>query len=257
MNATPSYVREPVVHLSLAHEKIAVVRMEDRASRNCASACFIEDLNAAFKAIGSNSTVSIVVIHGYENYFCCGGTREELLFLAEGKAQFTHFDFYDIFLRCELPVIAALQGHAIGAGLAFASYADIMILAEESVYTANFLQYGFTPGVGATSIIPKKFGATLGWEMMMTARNYFGRELRGRGAPVMVLPRAEVIAAAMSIASEMVEIPVMALKELKQMYVQSIRAEVNAAIQRELGAHERIFSSGTTRERIESIYKPL
>jgi polyketide biosynthesis enoyl-CoA hydratase PksI len=231
--------------------------MEDRASRNCATPAFIEDLTAAFREIGANPKASVVVIHGYDNYFCCGGTREELLFLASGKAQFTHFDFYDILLRCQLPVIAALQGHAIGAGLGFGAYADMMILAEEAVYNANFLQYGFTPGVGATLMIPRKFGATLGWEMMWTARNYFGRDLRERGAPMSVLPKAEVIAGALSIAREMAETPLIALKELKQLYVQSLRLELDGAIQRELQAHDRIFSNPKARERIDSIYKPL
>jgi polyketide biosynthesis enoyl-CoA hydratase PksI len=132
-----------------------------------------------------------------------------------------------------------------------------MILAEEAVYSANFLQYGFTPGVGASFMIPRKFGATLGWEMMWTARNYFGRELRGRGVPMSVLPKGEVIPGALSIAREMAELPLVGLKELKHLYVQSLRPELDAAIQRELQAHDRIFSDPNASERIDAIYKTL
>jgi polyketide biosynthesis enoyl-CoA hydratase PksI len=249
--------REKVVHLSWTGDKIAVVRMEDRASRNCTSPALIEDLTTAFTSISENPNASVVVIHGYENYFCCGGTRDELLLIASRKAEFTHFDFYDLLLRCELPVIAALQGHAIGAGLGLAAYADMMILAEEAVYSANFLQYGFTPGVGATYMLPRKFGSTLGWEMMFTARNYFGRELRERGAPLMVLPKREVISGALGMAAEMATIPLVALKELKQLYVQSIRQDLEAAIRKELAAHQRIFANPNAPERIRSMYNAL
>ncbi|HEY0792105.1 MAG TPA: enoyl-CoA hydratase-related protein, partial [Chthoniobacterales bacterium] len=93
---------------------IALITLEDRATKNRFSAALLDGLERAFFQAETNPDTRVVMITGYENYFCCGGTKEELLLLASGQARFTDFSFYDRLLRCECPVVAAMQGHAIG-----------------------------------------------------------------------------------------------------------------------------------------------
>ena len=51
-----------------------------------------------------------------------------------------------------------MQGHGIGGGFVVGLFADFVILSRESVYSTNFMKYKFTPGMGATYIVPKKIG---------------------------------------------------------------------------------------------------
>lgn len=245
-----------VVRVEWPERTIAVVVLEDRASRNSFSPAFIEGVTHAFGEIASNPEARVVVVHGYDSYFCCGGTKEELLLLAEGKAKFTDFTFYDLMFRCEIPVVAALQGHAIGAGLVFGCYADVLVLAEESLYSANFMRYGFTPGMGATCVIPRRFGLTLGWEMLLTGRSYHGGELRTRGAQVSVVRRTHVVAGAMETARELADKPLVALKELKRRWVDSFREELASAVRKEVEMHRVTFPLPEVRERIARLTDP-
>lgn len=64
-------------------------------------------------------------------------------------------------LYCKIPVIAAMQGHAIGAGWAMGLFCDYTIFSEESVYQSPYMRYGFTPGAGSTLIFPQRFGKIL------------------------------------------------------------------------------------------------
>jgi len=235
-------------------DTIAVVSMEDRATKNRFSEALIDGLRHVFHEIERQPLARVVVVHGYDQYFCCGGTEAELLLLASGKVQFTAFAFYDQLLKCNLPVIAAMQGHAIGGGLVFGAYADLMVLAEECLYSANFMEYGFTPGLGATCIIPKKFGLTLGWEMLFTARNYHGGELRERGAPVRVAPRGDVLRLSMELARDLAGKPVEALKELKRCFAESLQADLQTAVQKELRMHQVTFLRPEVQERIAARY---
>ena len=73
-----------------------------------------------------------------------------------GKLKFTDVAFFRLLLDCEIPVVAALQGHCIGGGFAFACFADLFVLAEEACVSTNFMTYGFTPGMGATYIVPNQ-----------------------------------------------------------------------------------------------------
>jgi polyketide biosynthesis enoyl-CoA hydratase PksI len=243
-----------VIKLRWLDGVVAVVSMEDRASKNRSSEDFMSGIDAAFRAIEANPQTRVVVITGYDNYFCCGGTREELLLVASRQAKFTDFAFYDQLLRCELPVVAAMQGHAIGGGLVFGAYADIIVLAEECLYSTNFMHYGITPGIGATWVIPHKFGNTLGWEMLLTAKNYFGRELRDRGAPVRVVQKTDVLQLSLSLAQEIAEKPLVALKELKRCFYESVRDEHIAAVEKELRMQADVFAHPEVIERIQSLY---
>jgi len=246
---------EEVIKLEWLDRGIALVTMEDRSSKNRSSSEFMAGIRLVFQEITANASAKVVVITGYDNYFCCGGTRAELEILSSQKAIFTDFPFYDQLLRCELPVVAAMQGHAIGAGLAFAAYADILVMADESLYGANFLELGIPPGVGATWIIPRKFGGALGWEMLLTARNYYGRELRLRGAATNFTKKAEVVSFALSIARGIAVKPAIALRQVKRSFYESIREEFAAAIKRELQTHTIAFADPEIRERIKNSYQ--
>lgn len=231
---------------------IAIVALEEREFKNTFTPRFIEGLTTTFEAIGRSPDIRVVVVHGFDNYFCAGGTKDELRRLFEGEGQFTDLGFYDVLLRCEVPVIAAMQGHAIGGGLAFGCFADIIILGEECLYGAVFMKYGFTPGLGATYIIPRKLGLLLGTEMLMTARNYYGGELRQRGVQATVVKKKDVIPTALEIAAELADKPLLSLKLLKANQNRQILAELPAAIEREVAMHRLTFHQPEVAERIET-----
>src|SRR5690242_18120998 len=117
------------VKLQYPEPTIAQIILEDREYRNTFSTALIQGLTTAFTSLKPETKV--VIVHGYENYFCCGGTQEELLKLSEGKMTFADLGFYRLLLDCEIPTIAAMQGHALGGGLVFGCYADIILMAEE------------------------------------------------------------------------------------------------------------------------------
>lgn len=242
-----------VVKVTLLESDIVEISMEDRINRNMFSSELTTELTQAFHTLPT--TAKVVIVHGYENYFCTGGTVEELLNLFEGKMTFNDFDFYRLLLDCEIPTIAAMQGHALGGGLVFGCYADFQILSEESIYTANFMNFGFTPGMGATYIIPKKFGELLGNEMLFTARNYHGRELKERNVQCPVVKRHEVIDRAMLLAREIAEKPIDSLKLLKNNQVNLLKKDLNSVIEKELSMHEISFKKPEVKEKIIKHFK--
>lgn len=241
-----------IVTVTYPQPEIALVAMEDRTARNTFSNELTDGL---IKAFGSfHPETKVVIIHGYENYFCCGGTQEELLSLCRGEITFEELAFYRLLLDCQLPTISAMQGHALGGGLAFGCYADLIIMAEECLYSTNFMRYGFTPGMGATYIVPKKLGELLGQEMLFSAKNYHGGELKERNAQVMVIKKNEVISTALSLAKELAEKPLISLKILKAHRVQKIKEELPAIIEQEVAMHEITFKLPEVQERVEKMF---
>jgi polyketide biosynthesis enoyl-CoA hydratase PksI len=245
---------ENVVRLNYIGSEIAVVVLEDRINRNTFSRALIEGLMNVFNIISQNNMLKVVVIHGYDNYFCCGGTKEELLNIFSGKITFNDLAFYRLLLDCEIPTIAAMQGHAIGGGLAFACYADLMVIAEECLYSTNFMKYGFTPGMGATYMVPEKFGNTIGHEMLYGAKNYHGGILRDRGISIPVVKKIEVIPTALSLAKELADKPRTSLTLLKQHLIQHIKQTLPMIIEQELAMHQITFSQPEVKQRIDTLF---
>jgi len=246
----------------IRQDGVAVVIMEEKEFSNTFTHRFIKGMLAVFETIAGSPEIKAVVVHGFDNYFCCGGTKEELLSLQEGmgkeagqgQVKFTDAGFHDLFIRCEVPVIAAMQGHALGAGFVLGCTADIIIMAEQSIYAANFMKYGFTPGFGATYIVPLKLGTALGNEMLWTAKNYYGHQLRERGAPVRIVPRQQVIPTALEIAGGLAEKPLVTLKMLKKHLSNPVQVELQKIIEAEIELHRVTFPQPEVRQMIERLF---
>ncbi|WP_436626142.1 polyketide synthase [Sorangium sp. So ce136] len=233
---------------------IVQVTMQDRAQKNALSRELVAGLHQAFAAIDENERCKAVVLTGYDNYFCTGGTKDGLLSIQGGEMQFTALHLHSLALDCKVPVIAAMQGHGIGAGFTMGLFADFVVLSRESVYTCNYMSFGFTPGMGATFIVPKKLGISLGEEMLFTAGRYMGAELERRGVPFRVVPRNEVLTVALDVARSLAEKPRLSLIMLKDNLVASLRAELPAAIAQEVKMHEATFHLPEVKDRINALF---
>lgn len=239
---------------------IVQLTMQDRTHKNTFSMELMDGLRRSFELIKARSNYKVVILTGYDTYFCCGGTQESLLGISAGKFKFTDASsadtssLYSFPLDCKIPVISAMQGHGIGGGFAMGMFADFVILSRESIYTANFMKYGFTPGMGASYILPKKLGLSLAEEMMFTAGNYYGAELEKRGIPFPVLPRNEVLNHAYKLAQQLAEKPRSSLILLKDHLVANLRDELPGIIEQEVLMHEKTFHQPEVKERIMKLF---
>ena len=234
-------LRSAVVRLEWLPPGIALLRLEDRVNRNTSSPEFVAGVIEAFGVIGQMDEAKVVVVTGFDNYFACGGTREGLLAIQQGCMRFTDEQSYLMPLLCDLPVIAAMQGHAIGAGWALGLFADLAIHAEESIYQSPYMLYGFTPGAGSTFIFPERLGEPLAWEILFSGREYRGAELARRHRAILARPRSRVLATAPNIARHWAEHPRDLLISRKRASVQAIRAAIPQVFERELALHDRTF----------------
>jgi polyketide biosynthesis enoyl-CoA hydratase PksI len=133
-------------------------------------------------------------------------------------------------------------------------FADVVLLSRESVYTTNFMKYGFTPGMGATYIVPLKLGPALGHEMLFLARNYRGEELKQRGVPFTVLPRAEVVPEAIKMARQLAEKPRVSLLTLKDHLVAEQRQRLPDIVKAEVAMHAQTFHQDEVKQNILSLF---
>lgn len=244
-----------VVYLAEFDNGIVEITMRDESHCNTFSPQLIEGLYKCFDKIAKNEACKVVILTGYNSYFASGGMEEQLMQIYRGEAKCNDLDFFRLPLDCQVPVIAAMQGHGIGGGFVLGLYADFVIFSQESIYTTNFMKYGFTPGIGSTLILPEKIGQRLGNELMYTARNYRGKELAERGVTFPVIPRKEVINHARNVANMLSSKRRLSLITLKKHLTSKIRSNISIFIEEEVKMHEKTFHQPEVATRINELFK--
>ena len=245
---------QSVVDLHEIEAGIVQVTMQDRVNKNTFSNELMLGLIRSFESIKADPRCKVVILTGYDSYFASGGTQEGLLDIYEGRMKFTDANIYSLALECKVPVISAMQGHGIGGGFVMGLFSDFVILSRESVYTTNFMRYGFTPGMGATLILSKKLGFSLAEELLLNAGNYRGAELEKRGIPFPVLPRVEVLNYAVELARQIAEKPRLSLITLKDHLVAPLREQLPEIIKQEVEMHEKTFHQPEVKDRIIALF---
>jgi polyketide biosynthesis enoyl-CoA hydratase PksI len=186
-------------------KQIVTLRMQDTTNKNVFSHAFVEAFLSNFDEI-EKAEPRVLIIQGLSDVFSGGADRESLMELAAGKLVVRDLVLSERLIHARFPIISAMEGHAMGGGLVIGLCSDIVLMALESRYGAVFINMGFTPGMGTTTLLPLLVGPYVAAEMMMTGRRYRGKELKGLGVRANdIVPKAEVLPKARDLALQIAE----------------------------------------------------
>lgn len=148
------------------------------------------------------------------------------------------------------PVIAAVQGAAIGGGLGLACSADFRIAAPEARFAANFARLGFHQGFGLTVTLPAIVGAQRSLEMLYTGRRVRGEEAARIGLADKLVPADQLRPAAYEMAAEIAASAPLAVRSIRETMRGHLAAQVRAATEREGAEQNRLRRTADFREGI-------
>lgn len=213
-----------VIDVQRRDDGIAVVTMTDPARRNAMTVEMGEALQSAFQELAREADLRVAVLTGEPPAFSGGGdlamledlahrTRDEGLD-ATGEMR----AFYERFLSIRtlpVPVIAAVNGHAIGAGLCIALACDLILVADEAKVGLNFARLALHPGMGGSWLLPRHLGSQRAAEWLYTGRLFSGREAAETGMALRALPTDDVMPAALGLAEEIAQSSPLVVRQLK------------------------------------------
>lgn len=231
-----------IVSLKILDDRVAVVTMNDPDHHNMFTAELLSGLERAFAAIQASETIGAVVLTGTARVFSLGGTPDTLERLARKELSFTSAPFiYEGLGACRVPVVAAIAGYASGGGLTFGLHADLIVMDRSGTYSANFVKFGFTPGLGATYVLERCFGRALANEMCLTGKDYSGQELESQGVAVRFADHGVVVDTALRLARAIADNPRNVVGALKRDQAERTGAVLAGAIRREADMHAAIL----------------
>jgi enoyl-CoA hydratase/carnithine racemase len=215
---------------------VAVVTFA-RPPHNFADLPLIEAIGAAFAEADADRDVRAIVLRSEGRVFCAGADLVNANPVAEPQAEGTRNPFYVAAARLfavQTPVVAAVQGSAVGAGLGLALVADFRVASPAARFVANFVQLGFHPGFGISAVLERIIGKQRALLMALTGRRIRGEEAERWGL-VDALVAAEVLdAAALTLAHEIAAGAPLAVRSTRATMRGDLHALVTAQTDHEL-----------------------
>ncbi len=208
-DATPAPGTTPSSeHLRVERPAPGVVRLvlDNPTQRNAMTEQMTSSWVRAIDELAADASVRVVVVTGEGTAFCSGGDPRWIAGEPEAEVDYLRtrmLAFYRAWLsirKLEVPTIAAVNGHAIGAGLCLALACDIRYAAEGAKLGAPFVKLGMNPGMAATYLMPDVVGEANARELLLTGRTIGAAEAHGMGMVSRVLPPADFAAAVDEIA---------------------------------------------------------
>lgn len=234
---------------------IAHVFMEDTEGRNVFSDRLINGIVDALDKLEADYHPTVMILTGLPDVFSGGAEKQTLLDLADGKLRVKDLLVSERLVAAPFPVIAAMEGHAVGGGLIMAVCCDIVIAASESRYGTVFMNMGFTPGMGCTGLLQGLFGPYIANEMMFTGKRFRGRDLATKSTNInYILPRNEVRSKAEDIALQIAEKNIESVYLLKYALSAKKKKQLIDARVDEDFMHRLSFALPETKERIKDAY---
>jgi|YNPNPStandDraft_1061719.scaffolds.fasta_scaffold00952_10 enoyl-CoA hydratase len=226
---------------------------------NAFSEAMSKELIRAVAECVENDEVRVIVLTGAGKAFMAGADismLEAWTALPGGKADLEKvlagFFSPTMLEQCPTPVLAAVNGPALGMGCEIAIGCDLRIAARSAVFGQPEIDLGIMTGAGATQRLRRIVGAGRAMEMLLTGRRLSAEEAWGWGLVNRVVADADLESAVADLAREISRKPKESLRSTKRAVVQGYSTGLSEGVAYELGLFARIFETADAREGIRA-----
>ncbi|MGW4247272.1 enoyl-CoA hydratase/isomerase family protein [Nocardia sp. NPDC004722] len=187
----------------VVHERIATITLDRPATRNAFNRSMGAELSEAYRRCDADDEVRVVILTGRPPAFCAGAdlSSGDATFTEPG-AEFSAAGVNPPAWRLRKPVIAAVNGHAIGIGLTLALQCDIRVMAEDAKYAIPQARRGMIGDAYSHWTLPRLVGVSRAAQLLLTGATFDGRQARDWGLAIESLPAEQVLPTAYALARD-------------------------------------------------------
>lgn len=226
---------------------VGIVSFNRPHRHNAVNDALFDEICTALRGYLSNDSVRCVLLRGEGPSFCSGRDTAELGKRATGEDDFTfvrkHQQIRLDVLESTKPVVAAVQGAALGGGFELALSADIRIIAEDAIFGLPEVGLGLVPDTGGTQLLPALVGPARAKYLVLSGARIDAQTAYAWGLAEEVVPTEQLEQRAMALCRQLAAQPTLAVQMGKMLVDQASAADVRNGIRQELLAQTALFSS--------------
>ena len=211
-------------------DHVAVLTVNRPEALNALNSAVLEELDQAIDAVESNDDVYVAILTGEGRSFVAGADIAEMKEFSaiDGKKFGVHGG--GVFLKLEnmsKPVIAAVNGFALGGGCELAMSCDIRLASEKARFGQPEVGLGITPGFGGTQRLPRIVGVSKAMELILTAKTIKADEAKAIGLVSEVYPAEELMDKAMELAQAICANAQIAVRQSKRCIRMGMQTDIS------------------------------
>ena len=244
-----------------ARDHIGVITLDRPDNRNSMTPELLDAFSrasAAARADATSETIRVLVVTGTGTCFSAGADFKSNLQRDDDhkpphEKSYAMYEPFLSLLDVAVPIIGALNGHAVGGGFGLALICDLRIAALESRYGANFVAIGLAPGMAISHLLPRLIGVARASELLFTGRLVEGAEAERLGIVNRAVPAAQVMAEAMAMARTIADNAPFAVRETKTAVYRGLGMTVRDAARAESHVQARSVVMDDAREGMSAL----
>ena len=212
---------------------VGVITINRPQALNALNSQVLEDLEETFKAVDLDSTRALILTGAGEKSFVAGADIGEMSSLTKAEGEAFGKKGNDIFRMIEtfpIPVIAAVNGFALGGGCEIAMSCDIRICSDNAIFGQPEVGLGITPGFGGTQRLARIIGVGMAKQLIYTARNIKAEQAKAIGLVNDVYTQEELLDQAKKLASIIAANAPIAVRNCKKAVNDGLDASMDDAI---------------------------
>ncbi|WFD03759.1 enoyl-CoA hydratase [Malassezia obtusa] len=239
---SPAATETSYNNILVSHPKegVRLVTLNRPKALNALNSELFEELNDAAKQADNDPSINAIVITGSEKAFAAGADIKQMKDMTFAGAYKSNFlGHWSELTQVRKPIIAAVNGYALGGGAELAMMTDIILASPTAVFGQPEINLGVIPGAGGTQRLTKALGKSRTMEIVLTGRNLTADEAEAAGLVARVVREGSVVDEAIEVATK--------IGKKGQVAIQAAKEAVNASF--ELPLHEglrverRLFQS--------------
>jgi len=237
---------------------IGVITLDRPDNRNSMTPELLDAFSAASAAARADREARVVIVTGNGASFSAGADFKSTLQRdgdnrAPNERSFAMYEPFLSLLDIAVPVIGALNGHAVGGGFGLALVCDIRVANRDARFGANFTKLGIHPGMATTYILPRLVGLPRAAELLFAGRIVSGAEAAELGMVNHAVAEAEVMPRALELAREIAGCAPIAVRWTKHSLYRNYGWDPVSAAEGEAHAQSRTFETEDSKEGVAAL----
>lgn len=229
--------------------RVAIVTLNRPDSLNALNALVMQEIVTAFEAIDRNPEIAVSVLTGAGRAFAAGADIKEMQ--PQGFADMYLADYFagwDRFAACRKPVIAAVNGFALGGGCELAMMCDLIIASDKAKFGQPEIKLGVTPGMGGSVRMTKAIGKAKAMDLVLTGRMIDGEEADRIGLVSRVVPHDELMTVATDAAKSIAGFSLPSIMAAKEMVSRALELPTTEGVRFERRLFMGLFGTEDQKE---------
>lgn len=220
--------------------RIATITINRPDSLNALNSTVVAELQHAIQDIDNDRNIAVSIITGEGKAFAAGADIKEMASLGFSDMYCTDFFAgWDKFAQARKPLIAAVNGFALGGGCELAMMCDIIIASDKAKFGQPEIKLGVTPGMGGSQRLTALVGKAVSMDLILTGRNIDATEALRIGLVSRVYPHDELMSMAQGIAQQIAGYGIPSILAAKEM----VSANQNMSMTEGVHFERRLFHS--------------